>query len=135
MEIRSKTKVKAGVCDLEREDGSLARIDEEKAEVLTNFFSSVFTREDTTEAPDPEPKFDEHDVLQDFLITVEDVKKKLQKLNPSEAPGLDGMHPRVLKETAEVISAPLAQIFAKSIKEGKVPDDWKVAHVRVTAIF
>ena len=59
--------------------------------------------------------------------------QKLLKLNPYKAPGPDGMHPRVLKETADVISAPLAQIFTKSIKEGTVPDDWKVAHV--TAIF
>ena len=38
-----------------------------------------------------------------------------------------------MKETAEAVSHPLTIIFNKSLQEGKVPDDWKIAHV--TAIF
>ena len=50
-------------------------------------------------------------------------------------PGVDGVHPRLLNETAErrPIAEPLTVIFNKSLQEGKVPAAWKVAHV--TAIY
>ncbi|KAF2364495.1 Reverse transcriptase domain [Trinorchestia longiramus] len=41
--------------------------------------------------------------------------------------------PRILKETAEVISEPLTNIFNRSLETGIVPDDWKRANV--TPIF
>ena len=130
--MRSKTKVKAGISDLEKGDGSYAHTDSEKAEVLNEFFSSVFTREDLKDIPEPRSR-NKEDILEDILITDEDVRKKLQKLNPTKSPGPDGLHPRVLKEAANEISQPLATIFNISMKEGRVPEDWKIAHV--TAIF
>ena len=130
--VRSKTKVKAGISDLEKGDGSYAHTDSEKAEVLNEFFSSVFTREDLKDIPEPRSR-NKEDILEDILITDEDVLKKLQKLNPTKSPGPDGLHPRVLKEAANEISQPLATIFNISMKEGRVPEDWKIAHV--TAIF
>ena len=66
-------------------------------------------------------------------ISEEDVLKCLNKLKPSKSPGPDGLHPRVLKEAAEIIAKPLSIIFNKSIEQGTVPDDWKLAHV--TALF
>ena len=41
--MRSKVKVKHNIPFLEDEDGSIAITDHEMAEVLNNFFSSVFT--------------------------------------------------------------------------------------------
>ncbi len=35
----------------------------------------------------------------------------------------------MLKETAEAICIPLAMIFNISLHEGKLPHEWKVAHV------
>ncbi|CAM5129322.1 unnamed protein product [Eretmochelys imbricata] len=43
--------------------------------------------------------------------------------------GLDVLHPRVLKEWADVIAEPLAVIFQNSWQSGEVPDDWKKANV------
>ncbi|CAM4615512.1 unnamed protein product [Caretta caretta] len=43
--------------------------------------------------------------------------------------GLDALHPRVLKELADVIAEPLAIIFENSWRSGEVPDDWKKANV------
>ena len=42
--VRSKTKVKQGISNLERQDGSFAHTDEEKAEELNKFFASAFGR-------------------------------------------------------------------------------------------
>ena len=39
--------------------------------------------------------------------------------------GPDGMHPRVLKDLAEVVAEPLSIIFKMSWLSGEVPDDWR----------
>ncbi|CAM5177829.1 unnamed protein product [Eretmochelys imbricata] len=43
--------------------------------------------------------------------------------------GPDALHPRVLKELADVIAEPLAIIFENSWGSGEVPEDWKKANV------
>ncbi|PKU29183.1 rna-directed dna polymerase from mobile element hypothetical protein [Limosa lapponica baueri] len=43
--------------------------------------------------------------------------------------GLDGLHPRVLRELADVIAGPLSIIFERSWRTGKVPEDWRKADV------
>ena len=86
--VRDKTNVKQGVSDLEKEDGSFAHTDEEKAEKLNKFFSSVFTIEDDSDIPEPDLK---HigDTLSSITISREEVKKKLQKMNASKSHGPD----------------------------------------------
>ena len=44
--VNNGMKVRVPVGDLEREDGTVATTDTEKAEVLNQFFTSVFTIED-----------------------------------------------------------------------------------------
>uniref|UniRef100_K7EWB4 Reverse transcriptase domain-containing protein n=1 Tax=Pelodiscus sinensis TaxID=13735 RepID=K7EWB4_PELSI len=51
------------------------------------------------------------------------------KLNVHKSMGPDLMHPRVLRELANVIKEPLAIIFEKSWRSGEIPDDWKKANV------
>ncbi|PKU48584.1 rna-directed dna polymerase from mobile element jockey- hypothetical protein [Limosa lapponica baueri] len=43
--------------------------------------------------------------------------------------GPDGIHPRVLRELAEVIAGPLSIIFERSWRTGEVPEDWRKANV------
>ncbi len=71
--------------------------------------------------------------MKDIIITEEQVKKKLDKLNITKSPGPDNMHPRVLKELRHEISKPLSIIMMKSLQEGTLPSSWKTAHV--TPIF
>ncbi|PKU29706.1 rna-directed dna polymerase from mobile element jockey- hypothetical protein [Limosa lapponica baueri] len=47
--------------------------------------------------------------------------------------GPDGMHPRVLRELAEVIAGLLSIIFERSWRTGEVPEDWR--KVNVTPVF
>ncbi|XP_072027690.1 uncharacterized protein [Amphiura filiformis] len=131
--VRSKTKVKAGIKDLKKEDGSYAQADGDKAEVL-NSFASVFTEEDTRHIPKPDKMY--QDVkLENINIKCEDVRKEILKLKPSKSPGPDGLHPRVLREACEEILEPLAVIFNKSMEKGVVPDRWKIAEVTANQLY
>lgn len=124
----SKLKTKPRLGDLETHDGSLTRDDETKAELLNSFFTSVFTQEDLTNIPTLEPKaVREH--LRNIQITPEMILKKLLKLKSSKSAGPDGIHPKVLIETANNISLPLCIIFQKSLASGQVPSSWKEANV------
>ena len=113
----SKLKTKSGIGNLEADKGKVTS-DKGKAQTLNDFFTSMFTREDTQDIPDLGINGEIKVPLQDLHVTSDDVRKKLEKLAPSKSPGPDQMHPRLLKELSSVIAAPLAQIMNKSISEG-----------------
>ena len=48
-------------------------------------------------------------------------------------PGVDGIPPKLLKESVEQISTPLAKVFSLSLEEGMVPSEWKEADI--TSLF
>ena len=105
--------------------------DKEKADVLADFFTSVFTKDPGNEMPDIEPK--QVPELNDIIITPELVKKKLDNLKVNKSPGPDLLHPRLLKELSDVLSYPLSIIFKNSVDLGVLPDEWKCANI--TALF
>ena len=91
----SRMKSKTGIADLTKDDGSKTTTDTEKAELLNNFFKSVFT----TENPGPLPDFDKYTYtseLKNFEITDEEIRKLLSELNINKAPGPDNLSPRIL---------------------------------------
>ena len=63
----------------------------------------------------------------------DEIKKKLEKLKKTAAPGPDNLWPKVLQSLAEELSSPLSMIYTKCLDEGTVPLDWKRGHI--TPIF
>ena len=134
---QSKLKTRSGIPDLVKpgteKDPRYARTDEEKAEVLVDYFSSVFTIEPDI---DQMPPFDEREYdepIYDIDITPGIVLAKLKKLKPNKSPGPDGIHPRVLNNAASHLSVPLSIIFSTSLTTKTLPDEWK--HANISAIF
>ena len=119
---RSKQKVRDKVGPQENNRGNIISDWFQMAEVLNEYFSSVFTTEDISSLPVPFTKFEgnksEH--LGQLFVTPEMIAQKIKKmiinnicvcLNDNKSPGVDGIPPKLLKEIVEQISTPLAKLF------------------------
>ena len=69
-------------------------------------------------------------MLEDVVLTPDDVANVLRTLDNDKAHGPDGIPARLLTETESQIAPSLCQLFFnKSLRIGVVPFDWKVANV------
>jgi len=126
--VNSKLSSGTSIGELEDEHGSLTSDDKERAEILSKFFTSTFTVENLDELPTAGQET-YASILEDMEVEQCEVRKLLLDLNPYKAAGIDGIHPRILKETAEILAAPLASLFKKSLDTGEIPEDWKSANI------
>ena len=128
--VRGKMKSASGVSSLlESPDdkSSLRHEDYEKANILQKQFGSVFTIEPEGELPEFPRRTEQS--INDIVVTKEMTQKRLEELDSNKSFGPDEMHPKLLKEIAEHIAEPLSLIMNKTLHEGTLPEDWKLAHV------
>jgi len=132
--INSKRKARDNVGPLLNEADVLVTEDAEKAELLNAFFASVFrTKAGPHESQSLEVR-EEAYREDDFPLIEEDcVRDHLSDLDAHKFMGPAGMHPRVLRQLADVIAEPLYMIFERSWRTGEVPEDWRKANV--TPVF
>ena len=128
--VRNKLKSSSGVSSLlesPSDKTSLKYEDCDKANILQKQFCSVFTQEPDDDLPDFERRTDT--VINELHITKSMVINQIQKLQASKSLGPDEIHPKMLKELVNYVAEPLAIIMNKTLEEGVLPEDWKVAHV------
>ena len=130
--IRSKCRTRDTVGPLMGQDGHIKDKEDEMCNILNDYFCSVFTESGTVDSSENSNVSVGTD-LDDIFIDEDIVRKKIEKLREGKSPGPDGISTSMLIKTGDVIAKPLALIFNKSIKEGVVPKDWRVANV--TPIF
>ncbi|XP_076031177.1 uncharacterized protein LOC143019425 [Oratosquilla oratoria] len=130
-DVNSRRRTRTGIPDLRNSEGIFVSRDRGKVEVLSKQYTDVFTKEDMANFP---PFTDK--VLQSNLrisIYRERVLTKLQALLVDESPDPDSVHPKILKELAEILATSLCILYNASLKHGEVPKQWKLA--TVTPIF
>ena len=92
-----------------------------KANILNDYCSSVFTTEDTqcTLTPDESPYPD----IQPISITYADVSQLLTTLDVHKAPGPDKIPSHLFQLTSQEIAPVLTLIFNSSLHQGELPMD------------
>ena len=100
----------------------MADTDADKAEVLSDFFSSVFTRESNGDIPSLNKRSFVSE-SSDGYFDRETVRKLLVNTNISKSQGPDQLHPKLLYELSSIICEPLSIVFNKSYDSGVLPDE------------
>ncbi len=125
--IKSLNKDHTGISPL-KDNGILHTDSKSKAEILSNQFKSVFTKENLDNIPKlpPEHRFPQMPQVQ---VTEKGVEKLLRNLKPNKASGPDNIPARILKEMSPTIAPILTTIYQKSLDSGILPSDWLKAHI------
>ena len=129
--VKSKRVDNGGIPPLNTPDGNTTDVSQDKAEILNNYFRSVYTHEDTANIPNlsgnPYPE------MPPINVTPEGVEKLLADLQPNKASGPDQLPARILKENSKELAPILSAIFNQSLDTGELPNDWLMSHI--TPIF
>ena len=99
----------------------------EAAEVLSQQFFRISTKVNTTNIPQIMPKNLVTEALAIFEANEQLLKIYLLQLKKDKSPGIDVIHPIILKEMAEQLCVPLNIIFNSIINTSMLPRQWKDA--------
>ena len=126
--LKSKLSCKSSIGPLKNKEGNITNDESNMAEILNEYFSSVFTNEDLTNIPEPDKTNCNAHV---FSTGIDDkkIKDAIKKMKPSNSTGPDGISVNLLQKLENELTKPLKLIFLKSISSGEVPQDWKDANV------
>ena len=127
--VRSYLKTRIGVSPLlssPEDETSIRHEDKDKANILQDQFCSVFTKEPDGVLPHFASRTNKSI---DMKLSIVKVRKEISALKSNKAIGPDEIHPDMLKQLIDYVTVPIFIIMSKSLNDGIVPKEWKLAHV------
>lgn len=136
----SRIEHKKSIGPLRRNDGSLALIDKEKAQLMNSYFATIGenlinalpTIIDNSQMEDT--NHDDPPVLSttrtsSIVISNRTVLEKINKLKTSKATGPDGISPKLLKLAGNTLVPALVDMYNYNIAQSVVFSPWKTARL------
>ena len=68
-------------------------------------------------------------VPDEYVVSVIDVCDRLSRIKLNKAVGADGIPNKILRQMAHILGPPLAAIINCSLRQGTVPDVWKLSRI------
>ena len=124
--VNNKLTCKTGIGALYDTDGNLVTDDEQKANLLNNFFASVCTVDDGNHVA-VDREVPEEVVLDDVDFSAEAILKAIRKIKAKTTAGPDGYPPLLVKELGHCLVYPLSAMFRSFMSVGRLPAVWKDA--------
>ncbi|VDL86359.1 unnamed protein product [Schistocephalus solidus] len=125
--LRQNTWSKDPIPRLTTTEGIDLTEDGAKADHLSEFFQSVFTKE--TRYDHPTDGFEVKTIFETVHFTGTTVLKELLWLKESKSPGVGDVPAKLLKELTKELAKPLSTLFKTSFQTGSLPADWKSAWI------
>ena len=116
-------------------NGTTVTDEQEKSNILNDFFASQTQLTDIPSLPDTTADTDREPVpaLNSITVEKEEVLNLLNSLDTNKSTGPDQLPSKILKMSALLIYEPLTKLFNKSLNTATFPKSWKVANI--TPIF
>ncbi len=108
-------------------NGSWARTDLDKANILASHLAATFKPHDILSPLTPNPQPTEATQV-DYFAPME-IKSTVAKMSPYKAPGIDNISTRILKELPKKAFCRLAQIYNAITRLRHYPSTWKTAKI------
>lgn len=124
--VNKKLNGSNNIAPLRDHDGNLVYTDDQKATLLNEYFSSIYTGDNGTVCLDALPEKVDGDMPPVFF-TPDMVNKYIRKLNGKGSGGPDGLPAVFFKNVGTNIAFPLSVIFNISVQSGSVPSIWRSA--------
>ena len=126
--VKHLNKNKQSIPTLEQ-DNVYAESDVDKADMLNDFFAKCWNCTEPPLTNTADAYVGNEAILDDFILTSEEVLHHIKRLDVTKANGPDGISGHMLKATSNSIATPLAKLFNLSLSRGKFPKSWKSASV------
>jgi len=130
--VNGKLSCKSGVGPLKSGFNKIIVSDVEKAELLNNYFSSVFTIDDGVF-----PKFcrrvDNDTFISEINFFSAEIVKAITQIKDAKSADTHGFNNCFLKRLKFILAGPLSIIYAHIFTVGKIPSAWRIANI--TPVF
>lgn len=114
-----------GITSIKGQNGELTQ---DKPSIARERLASFFP-------PPPEPQQPDEtrdDNAEQFMLrglTIDEIERALSATSPDRAAGRDGLTTRVWREVWPGLQQQICQLFSTSLRQGKLPEQWKVAKI------